>query len=68
MSHFRELLSAILSFMKSGFKAVAAKLCKNEVRKISRWEKCKESHSLVSLSTIPNKRNVAVECNGSEFV
>lgn len=63
-----ELLSAIVSFMKSGFKAVAAKLCKNEVRKISRWEKCKESHSLVSLSTIPNKRNVAVECNGSEFV
>ncbi|XP_058778414.1 histone acetyltransferase MCC1 isoform X1 [Vicia villosa] len=63
-----ELLSAIISYMKSGFKAVAAKLCKNEIRKISRWEKCKESHSLVSLSTIPNKRNMAVECNGCEFV
>ncbi|RDX97132.1 Histone acetyltransferase MCC1, partial [Mucuna pruriens] len=56
---FKELLTAIVSYMRSGFKSVAARLCKNGGRKISRRAKCKESHSLV-LAT-PNKRNGAVD-------
>uniref|UniRef100_I1JAM7 N-alpha-acetyltransferase 60 n=3 Tax=Glycine subgen. Soja TaxID=1462606 RepID=I1JAM7_SOYBN len=61
-----EFLTAIVSYMKSGFNSVAARLCKNGGRKISRRAKCKESHSLVSAT--PNKRNVAVECPGYECV
>ncbi|CAJ1926423.1 unnamed protein product [Sphenostylis stenocarpa] len=61
-----EILTAIVSFMKNGFKSVAARLCKNGGRKISRRAKCKESHSLVSAT--PNKRNVALECSGYECV
>ncbi|CAL0334264.1 unnamed protein product [Lupinus luteus] len=61
-----ELLAAMVSYMRSGFKLVAAKLCKSEERKVSRWSKCKESHSLVSVTH--NKRNLAVECTGYECV
>ncbi|KAE9620224.1 hypothetical protein Lal_00019489 [Lupinus albus] len=61
-----ELLAAIVSYMRSGFKSVAAKLCKSEDRKISRWSMCKESHSLVSGSH--NKRNLSVERVGYECV
>lgn len=61
-----EILTAIVSFMRSGFKSVAARLCRNGSRKISRRAKCKESHSLVSATA--NKRNVAVECSGYECV
>ncbi|XLS73682.1 hypothetical protein HN51_030547 [Arachis hypogaea] len=41
---------------------MAARLCKSDDRKISKWAKCKESHSLVSPTH--NKRNLAVECTG----
>ncbi|RZB77716.1 Histone acetyltransferase MCC1 isoform E [Glycine soja] len=61
-----ELLTAIVSYMRCGFKSVAARLCKNGGRKITRRAKCKESHSLVSAT--PNKRNMAVECSGYECV
>ncbi|KAJ1406690.1 Acyl-CoA N-acyltransferase [Sesbania bispinosa] len=61
-----ELLTAILSYMRSGFKSMAARLCKSEDGKVSRWAKCKESHSLVSVTH--DKRNLAVECTGYECV
>ncbi|XP_061340561.1 histone acetyltransferase MCC1-like isoform X1 [Gastrolobium bilobum] len=61
-----ELLTAIVSYLRSGIKSVAGRLCKSEDRKISRWAKCKESHSLVSATH--NKRNLAVECTGYECV
>ncbi|KAI4322020.1 hypothetical protein L6164_021748 [Bauhinia variegata] len=64
-SRFRELLTAIVSYMRSGFKSVTARLYKNEERKITRWAKCKENHSLISTT---HKRNLAVECTGYECV
>ncbi|XP_057450189.1 histone acetyltransferase MCC1 isoform X1 [Lotus japonicus] len=66
ISNFRELLSAIVSYMRSGFKSVTARLCKNEGKKISRRAKCKESYTLMSATH--NKRNGAVECTGYECV
>ncbi|KAL1362417.1 hypothetical protein HN51_010684 [Arachis hypogaea] len=61
-----ELLAAIVSYLRSGFKLMAARLCKSDDRKISKWAKCKESHSLVSPTH--NKRNLAVECTGYDVV
>ena len=66
ISHLRELLNAIVSYLRTGFKFVAARLCKSDDRKISRWAKCKESHSLVSPTH--SKRNLAVECTGYDCV
>lgn len=61
-----ELLTALLSYMRSGFKSMTARLCKSEDRKLSRWEKCKESHSLAPVTHM--KRNLPVECTGYECV
>ncbi|KAL3653804.1 hypothetical protein CASFOL_003485 [Castilleja foliolosa] len=37
-----ELVTLLASYAKNGFKLMAAKLWKNEERKISKWSKCKE--------------------------
>ncbi|QHO15035.1 Histone acetyltransferase [Arachis hypogaea] len=63
---YLHLLPAIVSYLRSGFKLMAARLCKSDDRKISKWAKCKESHSLVSPTH--NKRNLAVECTGYDVV
>ncbi|XP_061354596.1 histone acetyltransferase MCC1-like [Gastrolobium bilobum] len=61
-----EIFIALVSYIRSGYKSLAARLCKNEGWKISRRAKCKESHSLVTATH--NKRNVTVECTGYECV
>ncbi|KAF7825015.1 histone acetyltransferase MCC1-like [Senna tora] len=61
-----EILAVIISCMRSGLKSVAARLYKKGDKKIPRWAKCKESHSLVSTSH--NKRNLAVESTAYECV
>ncbi|XP_028771976.1 histone acetyltransferase MCC1-like isoform X1 [Neltuma alba] len=61
-----EFLTGIASYMRSGFKLIAARLRRNDERKISRWAKCKESHSLVS--STHNKKNMATECTRYECV
>ncbi|XP_028753334.1 histone acetyltransferase MCC1 isoform X1 [Neltuma alba] len=61
-----EFLTGIASYMRSGFKLIAARLRRNDERKISRWAKCKESHSLVS--STHNKKNTATECTRYECV
>ncbi|CAK7333673.1 unnamed protein product [Dovyalis caffra] len=59
-----ELLIAVVSYMTSGVKSVAARLRKIE-DKSPKWPKCKETHSLISMQT---KRNLTTECTGYECV
>ncbi|XP_054810875.1 histone acetyltransferase MCC1 [Prosopis cineraria] len=59
-------LTGIVSCMRSGFKSITSRLCRNEERKISRWVKCKENHSLVS--STHNKKSMAIECTRYECV
>lgn len=61
-----ELVTIMVSYMRSGLKTVAAKLYKNEDRKVPKWPKCKESHSLIS--TTQHRRSLTTECNGCECV
>lgn len=56
----------MVSYLRDGIKSVTSRLRKNEKRKVSKWSKCKESHSLISMAQ--SKRNLAVECNGYECV
>ncbi|KAI4295277.1 hypothetical protein L6164_035339 [Bauhinia variegata] len=65
-----ELLTAVINYVRRGFKSVTARLLyKNEDTKStrSRWAKCKENHSLVTATH--NKRNHAVQCtpSGSDY-
>ncbi|KAJ6360437.1 hypothetical protein OIU77_004453 [Salix suchowensis] len=59
-----ELLIAVVSYMTSGLKSVAARIRKNE-EKTAKWPKCKETQSLMSIQT---KRNLTTECTGYECV
>ncbi|XVF42901.1 hypothetical protein PTKIN_Ptkin01aG0403100 [Pterospermum kingtungense] len=59
-----ELVTVVVSCMKTGLKSVAAKLMKNE-EKMARWPKCKETRGLISTQ---NKRTVKTECSGCEYV
>ncbi|KAF9670434.1 hypothetical protein SADUNF_Sadunf13G0068600 [Salix dunnii] len=59
-----ELLIAVVSYMTSGLKSVAARIRKNE-EKTAKWPKCKETQSLMSMQT---KRNLTTECTGYECV
>ncbi|KAG8381673.1 hypothetical protein BUALT_Bualt06G0146000 [Buddleja alternifolia] len=61
-----ELATLFVSYAKSGIKCVAAKLWRNEERKISKWPKCKESGCL--LPTVQNKRIVTAEGSRCQFV
>ncbi|GFQ03366.1 histone acetyltransferase mcc1 [Phtheirospermum japonicum] len=61
-----ELVTLLASYAKNGFKLMAAKLWKNEERKISKWSKCKETGCL--LPTVQNKRIVTVEGSRCQFV
>ncbi|KAK6155415.1 hypothetical protein DH2020_009663 [Rehmannia glutinosa] len=61
-----ELVTLCVTYAKSGFKSMAAKLWKNEERKIYKWPKCKESGCL--LPTVQNKRIVTVEGSRCPFV
>ncbi|KAJ7982664.1 histone acetyltransferase MCC1 [Quillaja saponaria] len=61
-----ELLTVMVSYIRSVFKSVAARLYKNEEKKVIRWPKRKENHCLVAASQ--NKRNLGVECTGYECV
>ncbi|XP_059433785.1 histone acetyltransferase MCC1 isoform X2 [Corylus avellana] len=60
-----ELVTSMVGYMRSGFKTVTAKLYKNEDRKVPKWSKCKETHSLISTQ---NKRNLNAECGGCDCV
>ncbi|XP_062147384.1 histone acetyltransferase MCC1 isoform X2 [Alnus glutinosa] len=60
-----ELVTSMVGYMRSGFKTLAAKLYKNEDRKVPKWPKCKETHSLISTQS---KRNLTAECAGGECV
>ncbi|XP_073130698.1 histone acetyltransferase MCC1 [Henckelia pumila] len=51
-----ELVSLFVSYIKGGFKSIAAKLWRNEERKKFKWPKFKESGCL--LPTVQNKRIV----------
>ncbi|KAL7106681.1 hypothetical protein ACP275_06G009000 [Erythranthe tilingii] len=61
-----ELVTLFVTYAKSGFKSVAAKLWRNEEKKISKWPKCKESGCL--LPTVQNKRSVTGEGSRCQFV
>ncbi|CAA0824747.1 Acyl-CoA N-acyltransferases (NAT) superfamily protein [Striga hermonthica] len=61
-----ELVTLLVTYAKGGIKSVAAKLWKNDERRISRWSKCKESGYL--LPTVQNKRTVTVESSRCQFV
>ncbi|PIN23516.1 putative N-acetyltransferase [Handroanthus impetiginosus] len=61
-----ELVTLFLSYAKRGFKSMAAKLWRNEERKMSKWPKCKESGCL--LPTVQNKRIITAEGSRSQFV
>ncbi|KAG6605149.1 Histone acetyltransferase MCC1, partial [Cucurbita argyrosperma subsp. sororia] len=61
-----EIVSFMVSYIRDGIKCVSSRLRKNEKRKVSKWPKCKESHSLISMA--PSKGNVAVESSGYECV
>ena len=60
----RELVTVVVSCMKTGLKSVAAKLMKNE-EKMVKWPKCKETRDLISMQ---NKRMIKTECSGCEYV
>ncbi|KAK6289327.1 hypothetical protein POUND7_000868 [Theobroma cacao] len=59
-----ELVTVVVSCMKSGLKSVAAKLRQNEEKMVN-WHKCKETRGLLSTQ---NKRTIKTECSGCEYV
>ncbi|XP_017977737.1 PREDICTED: histone acetyltransferase MCC1 [Theobroma cacao] len=59
-----ELVTVVVSCMKSGLKSVAAKLRQNE-EKMVKWHKCKETRGLISTQ---NKGTIKTECSGCEYV
>ncbi|XP_022718601.1 histone acetyltransferase MCC1-like [Durio zibethinus] len=59
-----ELVTVVVSCMKTGLKSVAAKLMKNEEKTV-KWPKCKETRGLISTQ---NKRMIKTECSGCEYV
>ncbi|KAG7010991.1 Histone acetyltransferase MCC1 [Cucurbita argyrosperma subsp. argyrosperma] len=61
-----EVVSFMVSYLRDGIKCVTSRLRKNEKRKVSKWPKCKESHSLISMAQ--SKRNLVVESSGYECV
>ncbi|GER46788.1 N-acetyltransferase [Striga asiatica] len=61
-----ELVTLLVTYAKGGIKSMAAKLWKNDEKRISRWTKCKESGYL--LPTVQNKRTVTVESSRCQFI
>ncbi|KAG2701189.1 hypothetical protein I3760_06G033100 [Carya illinoinensis] len=62
-----ELVTIMVGYIRTGFKTVAAKICKNEEDgKVPKRPKCKETISLVS--TTQNNRSLTAECSGHECV
>ncbi|XP_042047133.1 histone acetyltransferase MCC1-like [Salvia splendens] len=61
-----ELVTLFVTYARSGFKSLAAKLWKNDERKISKWPKYKESGYL--LPTVQSKRILTNESSGCQFV
>ncbi|KAJ8761708.1 hypothetical protein K2173_004484 [Erythroxylum novogranatense] len=59
-----ELVTSLVTYMRSGLKSVAARLRMNEER-LPKWPKCKEAHSLISMQ---RKRNLSTDCTGYECV
>ncbi|KAH8491559.1 hypothetical protein H0E87_023619 [Populus deltoides] len=59
-----ELLLAVVSYVTSGLKSVAARIRKNE-EKTAKWPKCKDTQSLISMQT---KRNITTQGTGYECV
>uniref|UniRef100_A0A5B7AS49 N-alpha-acetyltransferase 60 n=1 Tax=Davidia involucrata TaxID=16924 RepID=A0A5B7AS49_DAVIN len=60
-----ELVTLVVTYMRSGFKLVAARLRKSEEKKAPRWPKGKETCCLI---TTQNKRSLATEDAGFQFV
>lgn len=60
-----ELVTLFVTYAKSGFKSMAAKLWKDE-RRISKWPKGKETGCL--LPTVQNKRMIKTEGSRCQFV
>ncbi|GMH09119.1 hypothetical protein Nepgr_010959 [Nepenthes gracilis] len=54
-----ELAMVLVTYLKSGYKTVAARLCRNDERKAWKWPKCKESRRLISQSQ--GKRNTTID-------
>ncbi|CAK9138422.1 unnamed protein product [Ilex paraguariensis] len=61
-----ELVTLGVTYMRSGFKSVVARLRKNEDSKVPQWSKCKESGCLIP--TTQNKRILKSEDTGCQFV
>ncbi|KAL9342097.1 hypothetical protein Peur_065422 [Populus x canadensis] len=59
-----ELLLAVVSYVTSGLKSVAARIRKNE-EKTAKWPKCKDTQSFISMQT---KRNITTQGTGYECV
>ncbi|XVE90436.1 hypothetical protein DITRI_Ditri20bG0077600 [Diplodiscus trichospermus] len=59
-----ELVTVVISCMKTGLKSVAAKLMKNE-EKMVKWAKYKETRGLISTQ---NKRMIKTECSACDYV
>ncbi|XVF30505.1 hypothetical protein REPUB_Repub16aG0063900 [Reevesia pubescens] len=59
-----ELVTIVVSCMKSGLKYLVAKLRKNEEKSV-KWPRCKETRGLISTQ---NKRTIKTECSGCEYV
>lgn len=61
-----ELVTIFVTYARSGFKSMAAKLWRNDERKISKWPKYKESGCL--LPTVQTKRMITSEGSRCQFV
>ncbi|KAA8540150.1 hypothetical protein F0562_026842 [Nyssa sinensis] len=61
----RELVTLAVTYMKSGFKSVAARLQKSKEKKAPRWTKGKETCCLI---TSQNKRSITAEVAGCQVV
>lgn len=58
-----EFAMVVMTYLRSGFRLVAARMWRGGERKLWRWPKCKESRRLITTSQ--SKRNLTTE--GSEF-
>ncbi|KAL3837952.1 hypothetical protein ACJIZ3_022543 [Penstemon smallii] len=61
-----ELVTLLVTYAKSGLKSMAAKIWRNEEKKISKWPKWEESGCL--LPTVQNKRIISPEGSRYQFV
>lgn len=61
-----ELVTYVVTCIRSAFKTLASRLSKNEEKKITKWPKCKETRCL--MSTQQNKRPLTSEGAGCECV